>query len=56
MDPAFQSETGKNDEDEPTERAVQGSPGERSEDRIGYEGLIKARAGSGIGRWHLIEW
>jgi hypothetical protein len=56
MDPAFQGKTSKNNEDEPTDGTVQGSPGQRGEDRIGHEGFIKSRAGGGIGQGHVLEW
>ncbi len=56
MDPAFQSKSRKNDEDEPAEVAVEGGPGKSGEDRIGDEGFVEAGAGGGVGRRHVIEW
>ena len=56
MDPAFQCETGEQNEDKPAEGAVEGSPGERAEDCVGNEGFVKAGTGGRIRRGHLIEW
>ena len=56
MDPAFQGQTGENDQNEPAERTVQGRPGERAQDREGNESFVEAGTGGGIGRRHLLRW